>query len=146
MKTVLILIIIVLIQGCAGVNLSVLGEHKPNQIELASEPGNVSGLFIKDEKTYTKSSVTELWGTPDKIVTSKDGETWMYERGVKWRGAVAWFLIPIPLAIPVGNNYALLNFKDDSLEEVVEQYNRTPFLGCTPLEGRYHCGKIYNSF
>jgi hypothetical protein len=100
MRLILCLLLLSL-GGCVGI-ASMSGSEKYYTYDnnLASTP--------------TKEKILKSNGSPSKIITESDVETWYYPNGLKWRGIVLWaFIVPIPLALPIGMDYTSYGFQNE---------------------------------
>ncbi len=121
--------IILMASGCVGAGtvtgnrLHVLtnpDEHGYGFCPLRS-PKAITNCSMAQAKTITPEKLFALWGPPksDKIVNGY--REIVYNRDLKWRGAVIFVIIPIPLLVPVGHNEFTFLYKED--EPVSVQYN-----------------------
>ena len=55
------------------------------------------------ERAILTSELLEYWGEPDEIVKNNGDEAWIYQFELRWNGLGIAFIIPIPLAVPVGH-------------------------------------------
>ena len=101
-KTILFIpVLLMLVSGCAGVGVLYPGEwYDINKPAI----GSTSGHYYKNQnnKEFTCEQVEKLWGQPD-VVTVEGGKTVLvYKNGLVFAGVMPFVVIPIPLALPVG--------------------------------------------
>ena len=66
------------------------------------------------QRAILASELLEYWGEPDEIVTNNGDEAWIYQFGLRWSGLMVGFIIPIPLAVPVGHEHFLSRLTETS--------------------------------
>ena len=73
------------------------------------------------DSLLTEAQVLELWGQPDTKHVEPDGaEVWRYKGGLSITGAmIGVLIIPVPLCVPTGHDYADIYFKDGRALKVV---------------------------
>jgi hypothetical protein len=115
-----------------------------------TERGSYHPLGSKAEEqgvrlcSSTKADVLRLMGKPKREYAERSKDFFVYNSDVAWRGVVPWFIIPIPLMVPVGMNEISFEFEDDRLlrfwRETGEVRGGMCFFlikGCLPmLDGR----------
>jgi hypothetical protein len=58
-------------------------------------------------------------GEPDERSVADNGdETWTYDRGLRWNGALLFAVIPVPLLVPVGRNRDTYHIRDNEVIRV----------------------------
>jgi len=106
MRLVLVILCSLLISGCAGVSTM-----PGSTLHVDGCSDGVEGLS-PGKFNLTSSDIEKVHGKPDKIISTENGEQWYYPNGLKWRGVVVWIVVPIPLILPVGHDYHVVNFSN----------------------------------
>lgn len=120
MKLVLLLCC-ALLSGCVGavVFFPDVVSHTSPGLALGAQRGKILRHPPTTEK-YNKEKVTNLWGTPDLVVSTEHGERWHYARGFTWSGILLFVIVPIPLMAPVGHSHTALEFEGSELINIEE--------------------------
>ena len=118
---ILTLVIIVLalstlsMQGCVGG--SVIGNQtatRKNPV-ISSSKGRIADMVV----AKTPISVTKLldyWGSPDRTERiSLTREKWTYNSGFRFNGLILMVGLPIPLCVPVGQNYIAFTIENGNV-------------------------------
>lgn len=102
----------VVLQGCIG------GEGIQGGVEHYDGCSVGSGaVSVGDQKIrLTGGDMVRVYGKPEKTSGSGDAEDWYYPAGQKWRGAVVYVILPIPLLVPTGHDYHVLHFRQGLCE------------------------------
>lgn len=58
----------------------------------------------------------EHWGEPDEVRETEDGEIWTYRFGWRYTGVRLVVLLPIPLIVPIGEEYVDFVVRGDTVE------------------------------
>lgn len=70
----------------------------------------------------TQEEVLKLWGEPDKKWSQNGREKWLYyQEGLAWTMFMPIVVVPIPLGVPTGRNYATLEFDDQQIVSAVSK-------------------------
>ena len=110
-----------LCSGCVGFAVHGDEHHRAERPILSIDRARYVGSDSVNNKfpTPTKGHVLDAWGKPDRIETSSQGNPrWIYETGIRWNGIVVFLGIPIPLLIPVGSDYMVVEYAGDSVVAV----------------------------
>lgn len=151
------------LSSCIGIQ-TVYNKKIPSVMlpDWSVEGRYIGPKLINTDHIYTKQEVIDLVGKPrrewsndgyDYIAYSNRGKGW------KWYGVIVWMVVPIPLLVPVGVEESILSFKDDKLEEVIENNSKGAFFGCIIIntihqnkDGSYNdksihdlCANFFNS-
>ena len=125
MRLVLVVLYCTLLSGCIGV------ASLPGSINHQDGCSDASGMAgIGDHKfKLSKPDMEKIYGKPEKIIATEGGEQWYYPSGLKWRGIVVYVIAPIPLAIPIGRDYHIVNFKGELCDSEDRQLDGDPWHG-----------------
>jgi len=131
-----------MISGCVGIS-NIKSVEKKDMTQLYSIRGHMS---YSGDNNYTSSKVISLWGEPDKILTKKNSEYWIYNREVAISGILIWvIIIPIPLIMPTGYRTTTLVFNKETVSKVIYEDTRLPTASCGLLNLYFNqsiCGVI----
>jgi len=97
--------------GCAGFGVLYPNDTTPISNPKISSFGNI--YTTRNEKQYTCLEVVELWGEPDSLVTEGEIKTLTYKYGLVFAGIMPIVIIPIPLALPVGQKKTIIECQND---------------------------------
>ena len=111
MRLVFVILCSLLMSGCVGVS-TMPGTSVHFDGCSISSTANDGTLIYKGRFELTGSDVEKLYGKPEKIISTENGERWYYPNGLKWRGVVFWIVGPIPLVIPIGHDYHIFSVSD----------------------------------
>jgi len=131
-KTITITFLILLLQGCIGIGVSWVGDvSTTTQVPTLS---NKKMLFSEKGQPLSSDYVISQWGEPDHRKRIDDGsEIWEYRGNhLRWHGGFLMLLLPLPLAVPFGHNYATLVIQNGQVQSSTQTYSRTKF--------EYFCG------
>ena len=119
-KWLVLVVLLALLPGCAGFGVATYGKHEAAREEfgLASERND----FSFDVQTYAPEEVTSLWGEPDRRDVSGECTVFGFKKGTSWSGGGVFVgIVPIPVAVPNGNYWNYIYFRDgESVGAVVE--------------------------
>ena len=133
MRLALIIICSIVMTGCMGVtSLSGYTDH----VDGCSN-GSVAVGIGSHKYKLSKTDMETLYGKPEKIVTEENNiEQWYYPNGLKWRGVIVSVIVPIPLILPVGKDFHIVNFsngwcesEDFQIDQDVQHGFRCGYLG-----------------
>ena len=122
MRILIALTLLISLSGCVGLAVGSYGtfESKKENFNL-SEQRNKQGYG--KNKSYSKEQVITLWGTPDEISSKGACDVLTYHDGYNWSGIGAYVLIvPIPLALPSGNDETKIYFKNNQSIKLTSEY------------------------
>ena len=141
LSRIFLLTLLMSLSGCVGVHFSYKVEKESWMIPTHNVKGWSVSEKIKKDYVYTKQEVIDLIGEPRKS-WSKDGYEYLsYGKG-EWRfsGTVLYFVVPLPLLLPVGIKDEIVVFKNNQLEKVIRIGTGTYFIGCvlTKWERNFH--------
>lgn len=104
---VIILSFTLIMSGCAGFGVLYPSDTTPiSNPKISSSFGKI--YTTRNEKQYTCSEVIELWGEPDSLDTEGEIKTLTYKYGLVFAGIMPIVIIPIPLALPVGQKKTII--------------------------------------
>jgi len=143
MRVILTVCITLLLSGCFGVQaLSGATYHQDG----CSDGSAAVGIGEAKYK-LSVADMEKVYGKPAKIVTTATGQQWFYPDGRKWRGVLVYVIVPIPLALPTGRDYHIVNFKknwcdsEDYQMDMDEAHGfRCGFLGDRHGAMAFQCG------
>jgi hypothetical protein len=145
MRILVVLISLLFLSGCIGLSVGSYGtfESKKESFNLL-EQRNEQGYG--ENKSYSKEEVISLWGKPDKISTNGSCDVLTYHDGYNWSGVGAFVLIvPIPLALPTGNDETKIYFKNNQSIKLTSEYGEiTGMFGymCGSNKCGFHAGAV----
>ena len=90
-------------------------------------------MLFRSNREFTCEQVRGLWGEPDDVDVEGDHETLVYKKGLVFAGVMPFVVIPIPLALPVGQKNTTIECEKGV---VVRAYKRG-----TTISAAY-CGMI----
>jgi hypothetical protein len=80
----------------------------PNDLDRwACQPG--SGPAVPQ----TKDRFLGAWGVPKEKVPTAKGETWIYSESGRWCGLWVFFVLPLPILLPVCETFDHVVFEDE---------------------------------
>ncbi|RCU48731.1 MULTISPECIES: hypothetical protein [Corallincola] len=123
MRVVFILLFVLHLSGCVGLAVGSYGtfENKKEDFTVSSERNKFD--FGARKQAYTQEQLIELWGNPDDSYTEGKCTVLSYHDGYNWSGVGAFvFIIPIPLAVPSGNNETKLYFINNQSVAATTEY------------------------
>jgi hypothetical protein len=148
-----------LCSGCAGFAVHGNDHYRAERPILSSDRARYFGADSVNAKFRipTKDQVLDAWGKPDRVETSSQGSPrWIYKTGIRWNGVVVFLGFPIPLVIPVGSDYMVVEYSGDSVAAVETINNEVKsgavcgfhavhdiHFGCGSLEPPSHPGWQY---
>src|SRR5262249_4848670 len=126
---VAILGLVVALAGCVGgVVLYDQTSSEPN-VGPSTKSGRLARYHAPDTAPFArKVAIRQAWGEPVSIKSSGGNERWIYSlddrllAGRRWNGLLLFSYVPVPLAIPVGREYVVLEFTGDELSHI-ETFN-----------------------
>ena len=106
-----------------------IGEWEPSPFNFAmnysSEHSTLEkkghlGQKLERNKPITKSELLDTWGKPDvlEVGLQPSTEIFKYEREIGYSGIVLGLGVPIPLVIPFGSRYTVLQLEDDVVTSI----------------------------
>jgi hypothetical protein len=127
-------VVAALCSGCVGFAFHGNEHHRADNPILTADRAHYDGSDSSNRRfpVPTKNQVLAAWGKPDRIEMSSQGnERWIYENGIRWNGVVLFLLIPVPLLIPVGSDYMVVEYAGDSVVAVETINNAVKsYAGC----------------
>lgn len=134
LSKIFLLMLLVSLNGCIGIQTIYNTKAKSTTLPEWSVDGKYIGTrLINSDHIYTKQEVVDLIGKPRREWSEDGYEYLTYSnrgKGWKWYGVIAYVIIPIPLAIPVGVEESIFVFKDDRLEKAIGDTSSGSFFGC----------------
>lgn len=125
MKYLILLCLFILSNaGCAFVGGGAIGDVEytsPNQegaqrrYEMLKSDLTTRQSARVGAKPFKLSDIESEWGVPHTVVTQDSKKTVTYRNGLRWNGIISLFLLPLPIAIPVGYSTVNFHFKEDIL-------------------------------
>lgn len=107
--------------NCLGIGYraTVPVHHPPSLYTLNErERGVVAPGYVTTRSSpYTKASIREWWGEPDRIETSTAGiERWIFkDKKIKWQGIIIGIFVPVPLMFPTHPVKCIFSFSNGVL-------------------------------
>lgn len=109
MRVVLVVLWCTFLSGCMGIATVPGSTHHQD----GCSNGSIA-VGIGDHKyKLSKTDMERVYGKPEKVVMAESGEQWYYQNGLKWRGIIVYVIAPIPLLVPVGHDFHIVNFKGE---------------------------------
>lgn len=128
MRLLIFLILLPLLQGCAGLAVMTFGTFESDMgehIRIEDKRNSYKQFFIIYEgNNPSKQEVVNSWGKPNISETYGKCEVLTYYDGYTWGGAGLFLLvIPIPILLPSGHNENRLYFIDGEFVRMVSEYS-----------------------
>lgn len=109
-----VILLMVLLQGCFGTEVLFTETITIDRPVVSMKRGYVWHELVQAQHPISGEVLEKYWGVPDKVIHQDDGsEIWEYKLGLRWNGAIVAFIIPLPLILPVGNNYMAFTFDNE---------------------------------
>ncbi len=109
--------------GCIGIQ-AMVGKKYVQDVRAVRSQSNAPAAYPPQMGIIrTTTDALQLWGQPRKrkIYPADHREVWRYRGRMKWRGALIWAVLPVPLLVPTGRHRIWLEFRQDSLTRLTTQ-------------------------
>jgi len=139
-KKLFIFGVILYISGCAGFGtLYPIDTNKTVKPKIGNKLGSI--YTSKDNIHSTCSQVLKLWGKPDNITIKGNSKTLTYKYGVIFIGIMPIIIIPIPLALPVGQKKTFIECENDKVTHAYKTYTgmSAAYCGILSAQPRFGC-------
>lgn len=104
--------------GCVGLVVNIPAECNNETPFTNIHDIDWSKSSLMNQNVSTKEEFLKDWGKPDQIVTiSENEETWIYKRHL-WCGAVPFFVLPVPLLLPVCDGFDRIEFEGNEAKRL----------------------------
>ena len=159
MKKLILLILIVNLQGCAGFSFKNVDRieipFSNYQNLLFDKDGDYFCCFPNmnyrgDEPVHISQEVLfSKWGEPQEKIVNGPEEIWVYRSNKRlWSGLIPYVAVPIPLILPLENQKHFFTIKDNQVAKIEMTVSQSygaacgPFLFLIDLDNKYN----YNWF
>ncbi len=128
------------ISSCVGGGVIYPGEKRAMESPSVSSIKGRYSSSQNQKNNLTCQNIQEKWGAPDNIELIEDLEVLTYKNGLVWAGVLPFIVIPIPMAIPIGQETTIIECKNNIAIRAYGTETKTKQAYCGVISTKFEYG------